>query len=56
MLLQKELFESVLNSAGKTSIKNMEVQISDLEQYEQIYIDALKTVKKESTVSLICIY
>jgi len=31
----------------------MKVDISNLEQYEQIYIDALKAVKIESTVSII---
>lgn len=50
--MQKELFENVLSSAGKTSLKNMKVKISDLEQYEQMYIDALKAVKTESTVSI----
>ncbi|KAF0768645.1 putative ATP-dependent RNA helicase Dbp73D [Aphis craccivora] len=45
----KELFDNVLNSAGKTSLKNMKVKISDLEQYEQMYIDALKAIKTEST-------
>jgi ATP-dependent RNA helicase DDX51/DBP6 len=38
-----------LNSAGKTDVKNMKVDISDLEQYEKIYIDALKALKTEST-------
>jgi len=31
----------------------MKVDISDLEQYEQMYIDALKAIKTESTVSII---
>jgi len=30
----------------------MKVKISDLEQYEQMYIDALKAIKTESTVSI----
>lgn len=38
-----------MNSAGKTDVKNMKVDVSDLEQYEQMYIDALKALKTEST-------
>lgn len=49
--MQEEVFEKVLNTAGKTNVKNMKVDVSDLEQYEQIYIDALKSLKTESTVS-----
>lgn len=30
----------------------MKVDVSDLEQYEQMYIDALKAVRIESTVSI----
>jgi ATP-dependent RNA helicase DDX51/DBP6 len=45
----EELFDKILNSANKTNVKNMKVDISNLEQYEQIYIDALKAVKIEST-------
>jgi len=52
---QKHLFDKVLNSAGKTSVKSMKVDVSDLEQYEEIYISALKNLKNESTVSKICI-
>lgn len=57
IILQKNLFDKVLNSAGKTGVKNMKIDVSDLEQYEQIYIDALKALKTESTsiVSTICI-
>lgn len=53
IVLQKELFEKVLITAGKTNVKNMKVDISDLEHYEQMYIDALKSLKTESIVSII---
>jgi len=48
----KDLFDKVLNTAGKTGLKNMKVDVSDLEQYEEIYIDALKALKSESTQQL----
>jgi len=32
----------------------MKVDVSDLEPYEQMYIDALKALKTESTVSKFC--
>lgn len=54
IILQKILFDKVLNSAGKTGIKNMNVDVSSLEQYEEIYIDALKSLKTELTVSQVC--
>ncbi|XP_050425082.1 probable ATP-dependent RNA helicase Dbp73D [Adelges cooleyi] len=44
----KELFNKVLNSAGKNNVKNMKVNVSDLEEYEQIYIEALKALKSET--------
>jgi len=52
---QKEIFDKVLNSAGKTNVKNMKVDVSNLEQYEEMYIEALKALKSESTVSIICV-
>ncbi|VVC26320.1 Helicase superfamily 1/2, ATP-binding domain,DEAD/DEAH box helicase domain,P-loop containing [Cinara cedri] len=46
----EQLFHKVLYSAGKTSVKNIIVDVSNLEQYEQMYIDALKSLKTELTV------
>lgn len=40
-------------TAGITNVKNMKVDISELEHYEQMYIDALKSLKTESIVSKI---
>ncbi|XP_050528492.1 probable ATP-dependent RNA helicase Dbp73D [Daktulosphaira vitifoliae] len=45
----KEIFDKVLSTAGKTNVKQLDVNVSDLEQYEQIYIDALKGLKTEIT-------